>query len=249
MRQLDTPLHLLEHITNLQSVLITTNFSTDQPALIATLHQTAQAKSPESLISLELIAPEKNSLSIANVREIQEQLRYAATKQRPRWIALLHADTLTIPAQNALLKTLEEPPAHTVLLLSTSHPGRLLPTVTSRTMILGEKQISEILQVPLPKLSTATEPLASYSELRAASIAQACQRAEEFGDKESAITATQQLLSEIHHTMQRSHETDQNPQQLEKQIEDAQSCVNALQQLEANCNVKLAMGELLLSFN
>ena len=36
------------------------------------------------------------------------------------------------PAANALLKTLEEPPADTFLLLTTTRPARLLPTIVSR---------------------------------------------------------------------------------------------------------------------
>lgn len=42
------------------------------------------------------------------------------------------ADDLNLPAANALLKSLEEPPAQTIFLLVTSQPGRLLPTIRSR---------------------------------------------------------------------------------------------------------------------
>ena len=128
---------LLQQITSIQSVVISTSFKTNQQELLQLLHQAAQSQSPESLISLELIAPEKSSLGISVVRELQEQLRYAATAQRPRWIALLKAETLTVPAQNALLKLLEEPPVYTYLFLVTNYPSKLLPTIVSLTLVVS----------------------------------------------------------------------------------------------------------------
>ena len=47
-------------------------------------------------------------------------------------VYLINADALGEPSQNALLKTLEEPPAHCLFLLTAARPDRLLPTVLSR---------------------------------------------------------------------------------------------------------------------
>jgi len=53
-------------------------------------------------------------------------------------VALLaNAERLTEAAQNCLLKTLEEPPPNTVLVLTTSYPDHLLPTCLSRCQIIG----------------------------------------------------------------------------------------------------------------
>jgi DNA polymerase-3 subunit delta' len=49
-------------------------------------------------------------------------------------VLIRDADTLELSAQNALLKSLEEPPDATMFVLVTSVPGALLPTVRSRTM-------------------------------------------------------------------------------------------------------------------
>ena len=46
------------------------------------------------------------------------------------------ADKLTLQAQNALLKTIEEPPAYAVILLLADNPDALLPTITSRCVLL-----------------------------------------------------------------------------------------------------------------
>jgi len=53
-------------------------------------------------------------------------------------VLLLHpADALHPNAANALLKTLEEPPPRTLILLVTAYPARLLPTIRSRCRLLG----------------------------------------------------------------------------------------------------------------
>ena len=51
---------------------------------------------------------------------------------RARVFIIEEAETMTTAAQNALLKTLEEPPSDTFLVLVSSHPERFLPTVRSR---------------------------------------------------------------------------------------------------------------------
>jgi DNA polymerase-3 subunit delta' len=53
----------------------------------------------------------------------------------PRKVAIIYeADRMNIPAANVFLKTLEEPPAHTTLLLLTTRPYALLPTIRSRVL-------------------------------------------------------------------------------------------------------------------
>ena len=54
------------------------------------------------------------------------------------------AEKLTQQAQNALLKTIEEPPAYAIIMLLTANEGMLLPTIKSRCVTLTMKP------VPLP---------------------------------------------------------------------------------------------------
>jgi DNA polymerase-3 subunit delta' len=75
----------------------------------------------------------KTSVSIDQVRALNEQVAYRPFEARRRVVILDDAgDVLLGPAQNALLKTLEEPPSGTVFILVTSQPEGLLPTVRSR---------------------------------------------------------------------------------------------------------------------
>ncbi|PID31932.1 hypothetical protein CR970_02920 [Candidatus Saccharibacteria bacterium] len=85
-----------------------------------------------------LLQPEGTAISIEQVRRAQQFLRLKTTGQAAvrRVLALQGADSMTAEAQNALLKTLEEPPADTVLLLTADDIEKLLPTIRSRSTIL-----------------------------------------------------------------------------------------------------------------
>ena len=50
---------------------------------------------------------------------------------------------MTVQAQNALLKTLEEPPEYAVILLLTANANALLPTILSRCVVLNMKPVSD----------------------------------------------------------------------------------------------------------
>lgn len=53
------------------------------------------------------------------------------------------AEKMTVQAQNALLKTLEEPPEYAVILLLTTNGANFLPTILSRCVVLNLKQVPE----------------------------------------------------------------------------------------------------------
>jgi DNA polymerase III delta prime subunit len=75
---------------------------------------------------------EKSRINIAQVRDLQTRLSFSETLSRPRIVVILWAETMPQEAANALLKTLEEPPANTYFLLSSEDRASLLPTILSR---------------------------------------------------------------------------------------------------------------------
>lgn len=80
-----------------------------------------------------LVAPGENgSIRIDQVRDIIERVAYRPFEGRRRVVIIDEADALVPAAQNALLKTLEEPPSLSVFMLITSRPDVLLATVRSR---------------------------------------------------------------------------------------------------------------------
>jgi DNA polymerase III subunit delta' len=83
------------------------------------------------------IAPsDSGSIRIDAVREAIERTGYRPFEGRRRVVIIGQADALVPAAQNALLKTLEEPPRSSVFVLVTEHPDLLLPTVRSRCIRL-----------------------------------------------------------------------------------------------------------------
>ncbi len=83
-----------------------------------------------SLDVIELDAA--SNRGIDEIREIRERVRLAPASARYKVYILDEAHMLTTEAENALLKTLEEPPPHVVFVLVTTEPHRLPPTILSR---------------------------------------------------------------------------------------------------------------------
>jgi len=76
-------------------------------------------------------APSKD-IKIEQIRALADFMNISTHRQGLRVVVLYPAEALNMPASNALLKTLEEPPPGTVFLLSTNSLDRLLPTILSR---------------------------------------------------------------------------------------------------------------------
>ena len=109
-----------------------------------------------------------SGIGIKDIRIFQKSLQLKPFKSLKKIAVVEHAHTITIPAQNALLKTLEEPPANTLIFLSTETTNALLPTILSRCSLIvlttlekekPPKQSDEFLELlPAPigkKLQTA----------------------------------------------------------------------------------------------
>jgi len=79
---------------------------------------------------------DSGSIKIEQVRDIADRANYRPFEGRRRVIVIDDADALVPAAQNALLKTLEEPPSTSVFILTTARPDVLLPTVRSRCIRL-----------------------------------------------------------------------------------------------------------------
>ncbi len=107
--------------------------------------------SEESHPDLVVLRPDKpednpHTISVDNVRQKLTDTVQVRPYEAPYRIYMLeHAEMLNIQAQNAILKTLEEPPEYVVILLLAANGDAFLPTILSRVIELkaGERDAGE----------------------------------------------------------------------------------------------------------
>jgi DNA polymerase-3 subunit delta' len=92
---------------------------------------------------LEVVPGESGSIKIEQVRDAIDRSAYRPFEGRRRVVIIDEADALGVEAQNALLKTLEEPPPASIFVLVTARPDALLPTVRSRCQRIRFGRLSE----------------------------------------------------------------------------------------------------------
>lgn len=107
-----------------------------------------------------------NDYSVERFRELKSKMGYGPTEEPLKAVIIPHADQMKSAAANSILKTLEEPPANWLFILTTSDSARLLPTLRSRCM--------EIKFTPLPAtvmMDTLKESLGTHFNERKAQFA------------------------------------------------------------------------------
>ena len=103
-----------------------------------------QSKDPDDLVEMirtdhadvgMMVAP-KRVLLVNQMRQIEREANYRPFEGKARVFLIDDADKLNEPSANALLKVLEEPPPTSYLILITSRPAILLPTIRSRCQMI-----------------------------------------------------------------------------------------------------------------
>ncbi len=106
---------------------------------------------------IEIDAASNNSVD--NVREIRDEVVYSPSKARYKVYIIDEVHMLSSGAFNALLKTLEEPPAHVVFILATTEPHKLPATILSRC------QRFDFRRIPVESIVKRIEHIAKSSEV------------------------------------------------------------------------------------
>jgi DNA polymerase-3 subunit gamma/tau len=73
-----------------------------------------------------------SNTGVDDVRELRESVKYAPSSSKYRIYIIDEVHMLSIPAFNALLKTLEEPPSHVIFIFATTEPRKVPITILSR---------------------------------------------------------------------------------------------------------------------
>lgn len=90
---------------------------------------------------LEIDAASNNG--VEEIRDIRDKVKYAPTQVPYKVYIIDEVHMLSTGAFNALLKTLEEPPAHVIFILATTEPHKIPATIISRTQRFDFKRISQ----------------------------------------------------------------------------------------------------------
>src|SRR5215475_4467582 len=85
------------------------------------------------------VRPESKSriITVDQMRELMKEIQLKPTEAGYKVGVIVAADRLRVEAANAFLKTLEEPPAKSILILLTTEPQRILETILSRCLRLN----------------------------------------------------------------------------------------------------------------
>ena len=131
------------------------------------------------------------NIKVDQIRALQKRLTTRPTLGPRRAVIIDPADDMEAPTANALLKSLEEPPAGTYFLLVTHRIGRLLPTIRSRCRVLNFPRVSD---VDMEEVLRREAPQAD-AEMREAAIAAAS------GSPGAAIDFVELNLGNVHKLM------------------------------------------------
>lgn len=144
------------------------------------------------------------NISVDQVRQLRAVFATGTAISDRRVIIIDSVDDLEPSAANALLKSLEEPPASTIFLLVSHQPGRLLPTIRSRCRVLAfaplnDRAMKRVLEAQMPAVDAETldhlipssggsvSKALAYAELDMATIDRALDQLVLTGDRTNAI--------------------------------------------------------------
>lgn len=106
----------------------------------------------EALLDLKIVRPEiiekngiskERDISIESIREVLQNLSLFPYRGKYKVLIIDNAHRMNVSAQNALLKTLEEPNVTSIIILVTHEIDRILPTILSRCQMLNFSLVQE----------------------------------------------------------------------------------------------------------
>ena len=185
----------------------------------------------------------ENSIGIDQVRDLEHHLSLKPHSFPPKIGAIIKAEKLTIEAQNALLKILEEPTGDSVLILASPRQENLLTTVVSRCQLihLPEKAEIELTTEEIKQLSQELgRILVSSPGKRILLTGQTKNREEAISFCQSQLVLWREILlgQIVPLSSLSTKEITATIRQIEK----------TLRYLQANVNPRLALDNLLLSY-
>lgn len=222
-------------IYNFQSYLILGSSGKRQEQLAVLFHNLnfkASISSPDFFIienSKISTSGKQSGISIDEIRNLKKHIFQKPVSAPFKIVIIKDAHNLTPEAQNAILKILEEPPSHAVIILEAENEFQLLPTILSRVVKI--KSAPEILKA---EESSFIERSVLNNLLNLQKI-------------EKPLSFLDSQIIVLHKKLLRSVETGDFKTQ--KKIQFAIGlCLNAKKMIGANINPKFVFANLFLSF-
>lgn len=169
---------------------------------------------------------------IDELREIQPWLSLSPVRRSRRLWVIEHADLLSISAQNTLLKTLEEPPAASSIVLITNREYKLLPTVRSRTVRMAVESSGHLDMAP-PALPDLLLQVLESTPGKALEAVDVWDKAHKEEKRDAALAVMQEGLRAL-----RARSLTQPTSAHLRQLKFSAACIDALQR---NANVRLTL--------
>lgn len=193
-----------------------------------------------------LVTSEGLSIAIEDIRQLQKELSLKPYSHQIKAAFIPRAENLTVEAQNALLKTLEEPPEKTAIILSAPDSGWLLPTVVSRCQIV---QLSLKPQIIMPE-KEEKELVALWSKFNTVGVGERWQILEKlnlFQDRQKAIEWIDKIIFITRKLMVDGIDSSKAPDYSNTQLLNNLKSLNLTKsRLEANTNIRLTLENLFL---
>lgn len=104
--------------------------------------------------------PNANNIRIDSIRQIKREIYLTAQANKKKVFLISDADKMTLEGANSLLKILEEPPGNSLIILTTSRPNSLPPTIVGRCQKIqfddiSEKDMEAYLKEKFPDIDTS----------------------------------------------------------------------------------------------
>lgn len=116
------------------------------PEPCGTCHACKQAASGNHPDIIFVTHEKPNTISVDDIRkQVNEDIQIKPYSGKYKIYIIADAELMTVQAQNAILKTIEEPPSYAVIFLLTENADSLLPTIRSRCVMLKLRNIRDAL--------------------------------------------------------------------------------------------------------
>ena len=180
------------------------------------------------------IAPQNLSISINEIRALKSKIFQKPLKSKFHLAIISDAQKLTIPAQNALLKILEEPPQSAIIVLEAQEEQSIIETIKSRVL---QKNIQPVKQEKISHLLIDLIDDKSWKE----SLVQLAQITDPLPWLDGQITA--------HHFLLTKNIRANRPHLSAKISDTLEKCIEAKKMIKANVNPKFVLFNLALQLH